>query len=145
MARFSAMTSKSFCASLSSKGALSNEVLVILCWRLLQRDNARLTRLFIHIYALLPLVVSEPSTSSSFVGGCVNICVAFILLFLVISSLCFLNNLDIVYPLLLIYLSQIWLPSPKQWVLFQTISPVCRGMSGGRERTGYRKWENLAF
>ena len=31
MARFSAMTSKSFCASLASKGALSNEVLVILC------------------------------------------------------------------------------------------------------------------
>ena len=103
--------------------------------------------IYIHLflYALLPLLVSEPSSSPSFVGGCVNICVAFIILFLVISSLCFLDNLDIVYPLLLNYLSQIWVPSPKQWVLFQTVSPECRGMSGGRERTGYRKWENLAF
>ena len=55
----------------------------------------------------LYLLVSEPSSSPSFVGGCVIICVAFILLFLVISSLCFLHNFDIVYPLLLNYLSQI--------------------------------------
>ena len=66
------------------------------------------------LYALLPLLVSEPSSSPSFVGGCVVICVAFIILFCVIHSLCFLHNLDIVYPLLLIYLSQICVPSPKQ-------------------------------
>ena len=97
------------------------------------------------LYALLPLLVSEPSSSPSSVGGCVIICVAFVILFLVINSLCFLHNLDIVYPLLLNYLSQIWVPSPKQWVLFPNNKSRVRGMSGGHERTGYRKRENLGF